>query len=498
MAGPRTAGTEMPPRQDWRRVLRRLDAVRWELPPDYMDAMRVPGLIYADDDLMEAIAMDQAVQQVANVATLPGIVGRSLAMPDIHWGYGFPIGGVAATRVADGVVSPGGVGFDINCGVRLLRTPLDEGAVGPKLKELLDQLFRDVPVGAGGTQNAKLSAADEDGVLRQGAAWAVQMGHGTAADLEFIESGGALEEAEPAFVGGHARKRGAGQLGTLGSGNHFLEVQAIDEVYDAAAARALGIAVPGQVVVMIHTGSRGLGHQVCQDFLDRMQDAMQRYGIRVPDRQLACVPVRSTEGREYLGAMAAAANFAWANRQVITAAVRRAFARVLGLRRAEEAVAVVYDVSHNMAKIERHLVDGAEVEVCVHRKGATRAFPAGHPAVPAPYRAVGQPVLVPGDMGRYSYVCVGLPQAMTETWGSSCHGAGRLLSRGAAKRGLAGVDIAARLRERGILVRAQNRAALAEEASEAYKDARAVVFTLETAGIARVVARLRPLGVIKG
>ena len=486
------------PHGDWRRVLRRLDAVRWELPAEYLPGMHVPGLVYADDALMEAMAAAMAIQQVAHVATLPGVVRHSMAMPDIHWGYGFPIGGVAAMWVEDGVVSPGGVGFDINCGVRLLRTPLQETEVAPRLKELIDQLFRDIPTGAGHGGGTKLAPADEEGVLREGAAWVVRMGHGTAADLEMLESRGALSGADPALVSRHARLRGRDQLGTLGSGKHFAEVQAVDALPDPEAARAFGLLEPGQVVVMIHTGSRGLGHQVCQDFLGRLQGAMKRYGIAVPDRQLACAPIRSDEGREYLGAMAAAANFAWANRQMITAAVRRAFARVLGVGSPEDDVAVVYDVSHNMAKIERHTVDGKELELCVHRKGATRAFPAGHPEVPLPYRAVGQPVLVPGDMGRYSFVCAGLPRAMEETWGSSCHGAGRLLSRGAAKRTLAGVDIAARLRERGIIVRAQNRTALAEEASEAYKDAQAVVATLAAAGIARVVARLRPLGVIKG
>jgi len=326
----------------------------------------------------------------------------------------------------------------------------------------------------------------------------VQMGFGTPDDLEVLESRGALPGADPSRVSSHARQRGAGQLGTLGSGNHFLEVQAVDQIYDEGTARIFGLLQPGQITVTIHTGSRGLGHQVCQDFLDRMQSAMRRYEIEVPDRQLACAPIRSEEGQAYLGAMAAAANFAWANRQTITAIVRRAFARVMGLRRPEEQVTVVYDVAHNIAKIERHVYRGVEMELCVHRKGATRAFPAGHPEIPARYRSVGQPVLVPGDMGRYSFVLVGLPRAMEEAWGSSCHGAGRMLSRAAAKRTLAGVDIASRLAQRGIIVRAQNRAALAEEASEAYKDVREVVHVLEQAGIARVVARLRPLGVVKG
>jgi tRNA-splicing ligase RtcB len=484
--------------KDWRNILRRVDAVRWELPEYYRSGMRVPGLIFADDALMETMAHDQAVEQVANVATLPGIVGHSIAMPDIHWGYGFPIGGVAATRVADGVVSPGGVGFDINCGVRLLRTPLTEAEVRPKLKPLLDQIFRDVPAGTGKGAEVGMSKQDLNGILEQGAAWAVELGYGTDADLDTIESNGRLELADPDQVSDHARKRGAGQLGTLGSGNHFLEIQAVQEVLDPETARVFGIEAPGQVFVFIHTGSRGLGHQVCQDFLAKMQAAMKRYDLFVPDRQLACAPVRSEDGAAYLGAMAAAANFAWANRQAITSAVRDAFKKVLGVKRPDSQIGVVYDLAHNVAKFETYEVDGVATELCVHRKGAARAFPAGHPDVPARYRAVGQPVLVPGDMGRYSYVCAGLPKAAAETWGSSCHGAGRVLSRGAAKRDLAGVDIEARLEAKGILVRAHNKKALAEEASESYKDVKEVVHVLDRAGIARVVAQLRPLGVIKG
>jgi len=483
--------------RDWGRLLRRLDGVRWELPADALPGMRVPGRIYANEKLIALIAKDEAVGQVAGVASLPGIVGASLAMPDIHQGYGFPIGGVAATRVSDGVVSPGGVGFDINCGVRLLRSNLDHRDVQPRLGELLNQLARDVPAGAG-TGTKAISADDQEGVLWEGAARAVAMGHGSAADLAMLESNGALPDPEPALVSERARKRGLPQLGTLGSGNHFLEVQMIDRIFDEEAAAAYGFEGRGQVVVMLHTGSRGLGHQVCQDFLGLMQSAMQQYGISVPDAQLACVPVRSQEGREYLGAMAAAANFAWANRQAITGAVRRAFGRVLGVRDPDAELPVVYDVSHNIVKVERHAVDGEELDLCVHRKGATRAFPAGHPEVPAPYRSVGQPVLVPGDMGRYSYVCAGLPGAMAETFGSCCHGAGRVLSRSAAKRSLAGVDIAKRMQGEGVLVRAANKADLAEEASEAYKDAREVVLTVQEAGIARMVAQLRPLGVVKG
>lgn len=464
---------------------------------DFMPGMRVPGLIFADDALMETMASDMAVQQVANVATLPGIVGHSIAMPDIHWGYGFPIGGVAATRVSDGVVSPGGVGFDINCGVRLLSTPLHKEDVTPKVKALLDQLFRDVPAGAGKGSEARLSADDQDGVLMHGAAWAVKMGYGIEADLDTIESGGAVPGADLSKVSAYARKRGMGQLGTLGSGNHFLEIQVVSAIYDDVAAEAFGLDM-NQVVIFIHCGSRGLGHQVCQDYLGKMQEAMVKYGIDVPDKQLACAPVQSDEGRDYLGAMNAAANFAFANRQAITAAVRDAFKSILGVKHPNSQIQVVYDVAHNIAKFEHYTVDGQETELCVHRKGATRAFPAGHPDVTEKYREVGQPVLVPGDMGRYSFVCVGQGKAMEETWGSTCHGAGRVLSRGAAKRELEGVNIEKRLNAHGIQIRAQNKNSLAEEASEAYKDVKEVVHVLQDAGIARVVAQLRPLGVIKG
>ncbi len=483
--------------RDWREVLRRIDDVRWELPVDYMEGMRVPGLIFADDALMETMASDQAVHQVANVATLPGIVGHSIAMPDIHWGYGFPIGGVAATRVSDGVVSPGGVGFDINCGVRLLRTNLEANEVKPKLKALLDQVFRDVPAGTGKGTERRFSMDDLNGVLLHGAGWAVRMGYGTGTDLETIESRGALPLADPSKVSDHARKRGADQLGTLGSGNHFLEVQVVSSIYDEETAKTFGLH-SNQVVVFIHTGSRGLGHQVCQDYLGKMQVAMQKYGIEVPDRQLACAPVNSDEGIAYIGAMSAAANFAFANRQMITDAVRGAFKKVLGVKHPEENVSIVYDVAHNIAKVEEYEVDGQPAQLCVHRKGATRAFPAGHPDIPEKYSDVGQPVLVPGDMGRYSFMCVGQGLAMDETFGSTCHGAGRVLSRSGAKKRLHGVDIAARLNAKGIQVRAHSREGLAEESSEAYKDVKEVVHVLQDAGIARVVAQLRPIGVIKG
>ena len=483
---------------EWRDILQRIDDYRWELPASYKPGMLVPARVYADESLLALLSEEQALEQAANVAMLPGIVWRSLAMPDIHWGYGFPIGGVAAMRVEDGVVSPGGVGFDINCGTRILLTNLTRDDTAGRMKELVDQLFRDVPAGLGGKGPLTLTRPELDDVMVKGSSWMIEHGYGWPDDLEVTESGGRLAGANPDAVSERARKRGMPQLGTLGSGNHFLEVQVLDEVFDRRAADCFGLGDPGQVLVFFHCGSRGFGHQVCQDYLDVMESASQRFGITLPDKQLACAPINSEEGRAYLGAMNAAANFAWANRQYITYWVRRSFAKVFGRSAEEMGMRLVYDVAHNIAKIERHVFEGKEIEVCVHRKGATRAFPAGHPEIPARYRDVGQPVLIPGDMGRYSYVCVGEQLAMQETWGSTCHGAGRIRSRHEAVRMLKGVNIAERLAQQGILVRAHNKAALAEEASEAYKDVASVVDVLEKAGIARRVARMRPLAVIKG
>ena len=482
----------------WLKILKQIDDYRWELPQDYKRGMRVPALIYADRKMIQQLEGDQAIEQAANVATLPGIVGRSLAMPDIHWGYGFPIGGVAAMRVDDGVVSPGGVGFDINCGARVLSTTLTEEEVRPILRELVNQLYRDAPPGLGGSGFLRLKAQELDELMVRGAAWMVDRGYGDADDLEATESRGCLADADPGAVSQRARQRGLVQLGTLGSGNHFLEVQVVEQIFDQEAAKAFGIGEPGQVLIFFHCGSRGFGHQVCQDYLRVMEQATAKYGIELPDKQLACAPIRSPEGQSYLAAMAAAANFAWANRQAITHQIRRAIIKVTGRSQEELGLRLVYDVAHNIAKIERHNVGGREIEVCVHRKGATRAFPAGHPELPERYRKTGHPVLVPGDMGRYSYLAAGTDLAMEETWGSACHGAGRTRSRGAAKRLLAGVDVARRLEDRGIVVRAQNPKALAEEASEAYKDVEDVIEILQRAGICRRVARMRPIGVVKG
>jgi tRNA-splicing ligase RtcB len=475
-------------------ALERVDGYRWRIPRDPQRGMRVDGLVFADAELMRPLRDDPCLNQVSNVATLPGIVGASLGMPDIHWGYGFPIGGVAAMAVDDGVVSPGGIGFDINCGVRLLRSGLTVPDVRPSLERLADELARAVPSGVGAHTGARLGREDLDGVLRGGAGWAVAAGHGTATDLELTEEHGEMAGADPEKVSDRARSRGSNQLGTLGSGNHFLEVQAVDEVLDETAAAGLGLH-PGQVALMIHTGSRGLGHQVCTDHVATMDAVAERYGLRLADRQLACAPLSSVEARNYLAAMAAAANFAWANRQLITASVRGVFDALFGTA---GALSVVYDLSHNIARFEQHRVDGRDVEVCVHRKGATRALPAEDPALPEPYRRIGQPVLIPGDMGRASFVAVGLQGAMAETFGSTCHGAGRSLSRHAAARQLRGVDLRSQLGRAGIVVRAERMDLLAEEASLAYKDVEAVVRVAAGAGHIRPVVRLRPLAVVKG
>lgn len=476
--------------------LQQIDDCRWRIPKE--EAMRTNGLVFADAGMIKALQEEQALEQVRNVATLPGIVGPSLAMPDIHWGYGFPIGGVAAFDAEEGVVSPGGVGYDINCGVRLLRSALTANDIKPVLAKLADTLFRNVPAGVGSERrDLKVSLAEQRRVLERGAAWAVARGYGETEDLRHIEAGGMLPGADSALISERAMERGRAQLGTLGSGNHFLEVQEVEEIFDAAVADVLGLR-SGQVTVSIHTGSRGLGYQVCDDFLKRMLQASRKYGIELPDRQLCCAPLTSPEGREYLAAMAGAANFAFANRQIITAWVRESFEQVLGLGPAQLRLSLIYDVCHNIAKWETHTVDGRARRLCVHRKGATRAFPPGHPETPEAYRAIGQPVLIPGDMGRYSYVLVGSAGAMAETFGSTCHGAGRVLSRHAAKKAAHGRRIEVELAERGILIRAAGRATVAEEISEAYKDVAEVVDVVRRAGLGKIVARLRPLAVIKG
>ena len=454
----------------------------WRIPADAAPGMRVPGLVVADEPLMRQIRTEAALTQLSNGATLPGIVRAALAMPDIHQGYGLPVGGVVATDAADGVVSPGAIGFDINCGVRLLRTSLEAAAIAPRLEMLTNALYADIPSGVGGRGAVALDARGLGRVLDGGAAWAVGAGYGQQTDLDAIESGGRLAGAVPDSVSSHASERGVRQLGSLGSGNHFVEVQVVDAVYDVPTAERFGLR-EGQVTVMIHTGSRGLGHQVCTDFLKLTGSALGRYGIVVPDRQLACAPVGSPEARAYLAAMRAAANFAFANRQVLAETTRRVFERVLG--REAAAMSVVYDVAHNIAKEEEHQVDGEKRTLLVHRKGATRAFP-------------GQPVIVPGDMGRYSFVLVGTETAMRETFGSTCHGAGRVMSRTAAVKAARGRRIGDELRARGVVARAGGHQSLAEEMPEAYKDVKDVVDVVHRFGISSRVARLRPLGVIKG
>jgi tRNA-splicing ligase RtcB len=454
----------------------------WRIPPDARPGMRVPGFIVADESLMAQIRSDASLEQLANGATLPGIVKAAFAMPDIHQGYGLPVGGVIATDATDGVVSPGAIGFDINCGVRLLATPLTEADVRPRLRDLVAALFDAVPTGVGARGRLKVGQGDLRAAAVGGASWAVERGYGRREDLERIESLGRLDGAVPDSVSARAMERGLQQLGTLGSGNHFLEVQVVDEVYDQAEADRAGVR-SGQVTVLIHTGSRGFGHQVCTDYLKVSEAALRRYGITVPDRQLACAPASSPEARQYLGAMRCAANFAFANRQVMTHWAREVLARVLGI--ADEDVGIVYDLAHNIAKEEDHEVDGRRRRVIVHRKGATRAFP-------------GQPVLVPGDMGRYSFLLVGTERAMQETFGSTCHGAGRVMSRTAAVKAARGRRIAQELEAHGVIARATGRDALSEEMPEAYKDVKDVVDVVHRFGISRRVARMRPIGVIKG
>jgi tRNA-splicing ligase RtcB (3'-phosphate/5'-hydroxy nucleic acid ligase) len=460
-------------------------------------AMRVPGRVYADESLFTQAGHDEALQQVANVATLPGVITASIAMPDIHWGYGFPIGGVAAMDERDGVVSPGGVGFDINCGVRLVRTGLGVEEVRPRLEALMQELMRRVPQGSGPHGALELGERDLGRLAEQGAPYLAQRGFATDDDLERIEEGGVMPGADMAAVSVKAVARGRSQVGSLGSGNHFLEVQAVDEVLDEEAARAFGVA-PGQVTVMIHSGSRGFGHQVCTDHLSRMAQAAAQAGIELPDRQLACAPLGSAAARAYLAAMACACNFAFANRQMMLHEVRGAFERVFGASWERLGVQLVYDVAHNIAKREVHGVGGSERPVWVHRKGATRAFGPGRPDIPAAYRHVGQPVIIPGSMGTESWLLAGTDTAMRETWGSTCHGAGRALSRHAARKLKSGADVRRDLEARGIVVKAGSVAALAEEAPYAYKDVASVVDVVHEVGLSRKVARLKPLGVLKG
>src|SRR3954468_670217 len=473
--------------------IRRIDDTLWEIPATTRPDMRVPARVFADRELLDAIATDRSLEQLQNAATLPGIVDAALAMPDIHQGYGFPVGGLGATAVPDGALSPGGVGYDINCGVRLLAAPFDAAELGERREALTDEIARAVPAGAGQGGPLELRGRELERVLAGGAPALVrEHGAGSDDDLERTESGGCLQGAEPARASDRALERGASQLGTLGSGNHFIEVQRVERLLDGEAAAAFGLR-KGAVTVLIHSGSRGLGHQVCTDFVKRMDAALPRHGITLPDRQLSCAPASSEDGEAYLAAMAAAANFAWANRHAMTHLVRGAVARVLG-DAAAEGTRQVYDVAHNVAKRETH---GGR-DVLVHRKGATRAFPPGHAEIPADYAEAGQPVFIPGSMGTCSFVLAGRPGAMERSFGTVCHGAGRRLSRTAARKQIAGADLRRQLEASGIVVRSASNKGLAEEAPFAYKDVERVVRVVERAGLAAPVVRLRPLGVVKG
>jgi len=476
--------------------LKRIDDTKIEIPSDYKPGMRVKGIIYVDE-LLEKELDTQSIEQVANVATLPGIIKSSMAMPDVHRGYGFAIGGVAAFDLKKGIVSPGGVGYDINCGVRLLRSNLKKEEVIPRIKDLIGILYNEIPSGVGSKGKIRLGPEDERSLLLRGARWAVEQGLGDADDLNKIESGGYIDGADPSLISHKAYERGRAQQGTLGSGNHFLEVQYVDEIYDEGAANSLGL-FKDQITVMIHTGSRGFGHQVCTDFLEVMEGAISKYKIELPDKELACAPFESSEAQDYLAAMRAAANYAWANRQCIMHWTKETFLRLFNISPKELGMTLIYDVAHNIAKIEEHEVNGRKMKLIVHRKGATRAFPPGHPELPEIYRPIGQPVLIPGDMGRVSFVLLGTEKAMQETFGSTCHGAGRVMSRHQAIKRAKGRAIWREMEDKGIIVRSASRGTLAEEMSEAYKDVSDVVDVVQNAGISKKVAKLRPIGVIKG
>ena len=478
--------------------LSKIDQYRWRIPKSYMKGMRVDGVVYANEKLLRQAKSGEALQQVANVAHLPGIVKHSLAMPDLHWGYGFVIGGVAATDPqADGVVSPGGIGYDLNCGVRLIRTNLNIKHVDGKIKSLVGKLFDNIPCGVGSSGKIRLSVQEEKEMLSKGSRWAIEREYGNIEDLQFTEANGFLDFADSDAPSKRALERGKNQLGTLGSGNHFLEVQVVDRVLYREAADVMGLS-EGQICVMIHTGSRGFGYQVCDEHVKTWIDVAKKYGINLPDRQLASAPINSKEGEDYIAAMACGANYAWNNRQCIMHWVRQVFMDFFETSEDELGLELVYDVAHNIGKFEKHLVDGVERELFVHRKGATRAFPAGHPEIPEKYQNIGQPVLIPGDMGTASYVLVGSPSAMEQTWGTTCHGAGRMLSRRKAVELTKGRAIAQHLEKQGIFVRAEGRRTLHEEVPEAYKDVDEVVKVVDAAGLSRRVARMRPVGVIKG
>ncbi|MCL6472845.1 MAG: RtcB family protein [Firmicutes bacterium] len=469
----------------------------WKIPVDYKPGMRVPGIVYASKELLLKAKEDKAIEQVANVSFLPGIVSASYAAPDIHWGYGFPIGGIAATDYETGVISPGGVGFDINCGVRLLKTELTAKEANRMIEKLMLEIAKNVPKGVGSRGKIRLSRKEMAHLMTEGVRWAVGRGLGWEEDLVYMEEDGRLSGADPDKVSARAYERGLDQVGTLGAGNHFLEIQEVVEIFDRKAAGIFGL-FEGQLVIMIHSGSRGVGHQICTDYIKVMDKAVSRLGIELPDRQLGCAPIKSKEGRDYYAAMACAVNYAFVNRHVLAHWVRESFERVLNKSAESLGMNLVYDVCHNIAKIEEHNVGGETKNVCVHRKGATRAFGPGHPLVPVKYRPVGQPVLVPGDMGSASYILVGTERAMQKTFGSTCHGAGRVMSRSQAKKKIRGHELRGELEARGIKVVAGNMGLLAEEAPAAYKDVSQVVEVCHRTGISTKVAKTRPLGVLKG
>ena len=477
--------------------LKRISEYVYEIPQSFREDMRVPARFYADAELLAGALKDKSLEQLVNTATLPGVTRYALAMPDIHQGYGFPIGGVVATELPDGIISPGGVGYDINCGVRLLATHLEEAEIAPHLDDLASALHANCPSGVGKGGSIKLKPGELGRILEKGSNWALGRGYATESDLERTEEGGCLEGADAGKVSLRAKERGKGQVGTLGAGNHFIEVDRVDEIFDEGVAQRMGLSL-GQVAVQIHCGSRGLGHQVCSDYVKRFQKTVRRHGIQLPDRQLVCAPLSSPDGRDYLAAMIGAANYAFANRQVLAYHVRRSFEQVLAGKVSNHGLYQIYDIGHNMAKVEEHEIDGRRVRLCVHRKGATRAFGPGFSELPAVYRDIGQPVLVPGSMGTTSWVLVGTERAMAQTFGSTCHGAGRAMSRSKAKKSICGAELRQQLEASGILVRAGSMAGLAEEAPIAYKDVDRVVEVVHGAGLATKVARLAPVAVIKG
>ena len=476
---------------------KQIEEYLYEVPVSYRSDMRVPARFYADAKLLEGVKNDRSLEQLVNTASLPGAVMYALAMPDIHQGYGFPIGGVLATELPDGVISPGGVGYDINCGVRLLATHMDQAEITPYLDDLASALYANCPSGVGKGGSVKLQSGELDRILESGSRWALKRGFATESDLERTEENGCLQGAQAAKVSPRARDRGKGQVGTLGAGNHFIEIDVVDEIADETMAQRIGL-WPGQIAVQVHCGSRGLGHQVCGDYVKRFQKSVGRYGFRLPDRELVCAPLSSPEGQDYLSAMKAAANYAFANRQVLAHHIRGSFEQALAGKVSNHHVYQIYDIAHNMAKVETHQINGRKAELCVHRKGATRAFGPGSPQLPAVYRDIGQPVLVPGSMGTASWVLAGTRASMTQTFGSTCHGAGRTMSRKKAKKSIQGPILRKELEGRGIHVRAGSMSGLAEEAPAAYKDVNRVVDVVHNAGIAKKVARLRPVAVIKG